>query len=338
MIHKIRKIIYFSLIFTILFSTLTVSGIDMSNKTNLNFAEEPSGEIKVVTSLSVIADWATEVGEGFFIPSAVVTGGEDPHTFEMLPSDIQKILDSDLFIIFGLPGLESWIDLDATEYSSLNVLQLATDDMMEIDPLTGDQNPHLWLDPNYVKNFVQNITDEVVLLDIAHQSEYETNKDNYIAELDDLLINIQETPYNQTIGLKVVVHHPAFLYLLNLIGVDRMGVIEEHEGSEPSAQHIEEILDIMITENVSIIVTQPQIEEKLVFQIARDTNAKLAKLTPSLGINNILTYIDMIEYNILALLSPEEVEEKGWVLTAFIIGISFFGVTVILLSYFRFRK
>ena len=335
---KFRRVLFFTLLFVVLVSTLFVSTASFGQAEYFSFAEEPIGEIKVVASLSIIADWAAEIGDGLFVPAAVVTGGEDPHTFELLPSHIQMILESDLFIVFGLPGLESWINLGSIEYSGLNVLYLTTEDMMDIDPITGNANPHLWMDPNLAKGFVQNITNKVILLDIAHQSVYETNRDNYLAELDDLLVSIHETPFNQTIGLKVVVHHPAFLYLLNILGVERMGVIEKHEGSEPSAQHIEEIVDTMITENVSIIITQPQIEEKLIIQIARDTNAKLAKLTPLLGVNNIYTYIDMIKYDILSLLNPEVVEEKGWVLTAFIIGISFFSVTVIIISYFRFKK
>jgi len=335
---KFRRVLFFTSLFMFLVSTSVISATNFEQGEDYSFSEEPTGEIKVVASLSVVADWAAEIGKGLFVPAAVVTGGEDPHTFELLPSAIKMILESDLFIIIGLPGLESWIDLEASEYSSLNVLYLATEDMMEVDPITGNANPHLWMDPNLAKIFTQNITDEVILLDIAHQTEYESNRDNYLAELDDLLVSIQETPFNRTIGLKVVVHHPSFLYLLNILGVERMGVIEEHEGSEPSAKHLEEIVETMITENVSIIITQPQIEEKLIIQIARDTNAELAKLTPLLGINNIYTYIDMIEYDILSLLNPEAVAEKGWVLTAFIIGISFFGVTVIVLGYYRFKK
>ena len=94
----------------------------------------------------------------------------------------------------------------------------------------------------------------------------------------------------------------------------------------------------MILENVTTIVTQPQIEEKIIFQIARDTNAKLAKLTPLIGINNITNYIQMIEQNVLALLNPEDIEDSGWITTALIIGLSFFGVTVATLAYFRYKK
>ncbi|OLS31271.1 MAG: Manganese transport system membrane protein MntB [Candidatus Heimdallarchaeota archaeon AB_125] len=318
-------------------SSLAVSVASYEENDNYSFSDEPTGEIKVVTSLSIIADWAAEIGEGYFSPAAVVTGGEDPHTYELSPSAIQMISASDLFIVFGLPGLESWIDLDSTDYSGLNVLYLATEDMMKVDPVTSDKNPHIWMDPNYAKIFVQNITYEVILLDIGHQTEYETNRDNYLAEIDDLLIRIQEDPFNQTLGMRVVVHHPSFLYLLDVLGVERVGVIEEHEGSEPSLRHIREIEATMIAENISIIVTQPQLEGNQILNLARKTNASLAKLTPLLGINNVYTYIDMIEYNVLALLNPEAVDAKGWILTAFIIGMSFFSVTAIILGYFRFR-
>ena len=95
----------------------------------------------------------------------------------------------------------------------------------------------------------------------------------------------------------------------------------------------------MITENISTIVTQPQIEEDLIIQIARDTNAKLAKLTPLLNINNVETYIDMIEYNVFALQNPEEVRESGWINTALIIGGSFILVSILGVVYIRyFRK
>ena len=159
-----------------LVSPLTLATTNDEYWTAPTITDDPTGPIKVVTSLSVIADWAVQIGKNVFTPSAVVTGGEDPHTFELLASDIQMILDSDLFIIFGLPGLESWIDLDSSDYDSLNVLQLANEDMMITDPLTEDENPHVWMSPFIVQTFVQNITDEVVFLDFDNQAQYESNR------------------------------------------------------------------------------------------------------------------------------------------------------------------
>ncbi|MEE9410767.1 MAG: metal ABC transporter substrate-binding protein [Candidatus Heimdallarchaeota archaeon] len=318
----------------IILSSSFVTSVTSYN--NSTFSAEPTGEIKVVTSISIIADWAAEIGKGYFIPASIVTGSEDSHTFELLAQDIQMIRDSDLFIIFGLEGLEPWVENLLSPGHTINVLHLATEDMMIIDPVTEEPNPHVWMSPILAKTFVQNITEEIILLNFDHQAEYEANRDAYLSELDDLIAHIQgET---QFVGLKVVVHHPSFMYLLDLLGVERVGVIEEHEGSEPSAQHIGEIIETMVAENVSIIITQPQIEEKMIFQIARDTNAKLAKLTPLLGLDDTDTYIKMIEYDILALQNPEDVEALGWIYGALIVGISFFSLTIAVISFFRFRR
>ncbi|MFW9853327.1 MAG: metal ABC transporter substrate-binding protein, partial [Candidatus Thorarchaeota archaeon] len=291
---------------------------------------------KVVTTISIIADWANQIGGSLFSSVAVVTGSEDPHTYSLTSGEIEMIGEADLFVRFGLPGLEPWVQNVLDAYPSLNVLTLAQPELMEEDPITGDPNPHVWMSPILAKSFVENITNSVIAIDFTHKSEYETNRDNYLADLDDLISRVEGEYADQLRGLKVVVHHPAFFYLLELLEVERVGVIEEHEGSEPSAQHIQEIVDLMKTENISTIVTQPQIEEDLIIQIARDTNAKLAKLTPLLNINNIDTYIDMIEYNVFALQNPEEVTEGGWIYTAIIIGGSFFLLSLLGVVYIRY--
>jgi ABC-type Zn uptake system ZnuABC Zn-binding protein ZnuA len=320
-----------------LLSLMTISlfhTIDSSAKQDL--VKEPTGEVKVVTTISIIADWVNQIGGNLFTSAAVVSGSEDPHTYSLTSGEIEMIGEADLFVRFGLPGLEPWVQNVLAAYPSLNVLTLAQPEIMEEDSVTGDPNPHVWMSPILAKSFVQNITNSIISLDFAHKTEYETNRDNYLSELDDLILRIEGEYADQLRGLKVVVHHPSFFYLLELLEVERAGVIEEHEGSEPSAQHIQEIVELMKTENISIIVTQPQIEEDLIIQIARDTNAKLAKLTPLLNINNVNTYIDMIEYNVFALQNPEEVSEGGWVYTAIIIGGSFFLVSLLGVIYIRY--
>ena len=320
------------LISLLIFSPFLISNSSVKSE----LMKQPTGEIKVVTTISIIADWANQVGGSLFSSVAVVSGSEDPHTYSLTSGEIEMIGDSDLFIRFGLPGLEPWVQNVLEAFPSLNVLTLASPEIMVEDSVTGDPNPHVWMSPILAKSFVQNITNSVIILDFAKKTQYETNRDTYLAELDDLISRLEGEYADQLRGLKVVVHHPAFFYLLELLEVERVGVIEEHEGSEPSAQHIQEIVDLMKAENISTIITQPQIEEDLIIQIARDTNAKLAKLTPLLNINNIDNYIDMIEYNVFALQNPEEVTEGGWIYTAIIIGGSVFLISLLGIIYIRY--
>ncbi|MBY9000832.1 MAG: zinc ABC transporter substrate-binding protein [Candidatus Heimdallarchaeota archaeon] len=108
--------------------------------------------------------------------------------------------------------------------------------------------------------------------------------------------------------------------------------------NEPSAIHIQQIIDAMIEENVSTIVTQPQIEDRLIIQIARDTNSKLAKLSPLLRDNIGDNYIDLIRDDIEALLNPEDIADNQWIGTSIAIGGCFIALSIILLIYLRFHK
>ncbi|MHA1686815.1 MAG: metal ABC transporter substrate-binding protein [Candidatus Heimdallarchaeaceae archaeon] len=300
--------------------------------------QSETSNLTVVTTLSIINDWVAEIGKGVFMPTSIVTGTEDPHTYSLKAGEIQLIGDSDLFIRFGLPGIEPWVDDVLDTFPSLNVLTLASEDMMRVDPVTGNTNPHIWMDPNIVKGFIANITEELVTIDPQHQATYEANKVAYLQKLDILLEKITGEYRSQLEGLKVVVHHPAFMYLFDLLGIERKGVIEEHEGSEPSAQHIQDIINIMKEQNISILVTQPQISDDTIIQIARDTGAKLAKLTPLLGVEDVNTYIDMIEYNIYALQHPESVEKGSGITISVIIGVSILAVAAAVILFYRFKK
>lgn len=295
-------------------------------------------KITVVTTLSIIADWTSQIGKNVFTPTSIVSGNEDPHTYSLSAGEIQLIGDSDLFIRFGLPGIEPWVDDILATFPDLNVLTLASTDMMRVDLVTGNTNPHIWMDPNIVKIFISNITDALISIDPTNQETYKTNEANYLQQLDTLLSELNNEYRPQFENLKVVVHHPAFMYLFDLLGIQRMGVIEEHEGSEPSAQHIQEIVHIMKENNVSIIVTQPQISDETVIQIARDTGAKLAKLTPLLGVENVSTYIDMIEYDIYALQHPESIEQGSGTTIALIVGIGAVVIVAAIIVYFRYIR
>ncbi len=332
--HKIVILIFTMVLFLSPYSAMAGMSYKPTIISNIN---ETSGVISVVTTLSIIADWASQVGDTLFTPVSIVTGSEDPHTYSLTSSEIQMIGGADLFVRLGLPGIEPWVENVLDAFPSLNVLTLASEEIMEIDPVSGYLNAHVWMSPIIAKNFVSNITDSIITLDFANRGQYEINRDNYLSNLDELIFDIEDYYFNRTNCLKVVVQHPSFFYLLNLLGVERVGIIEEHEGSEPSAQHIQEIVNIMIEQNVTTIITQPQIEEQLVIQIARDTNSKLAKLSPMLRDDVDDNYIQMIIDDINALLSPEDIEDNQWIVTSLAIGGVFFVGSILLLVFLRFK-
>jgi ABC-type Zn uptake system ZnuABC Zn-binding protein ZnuA len=270
---------------------------------------------EVVTSLSIPADLAQQVIGELFMVTSIVSGFEDLHTYEPTTSEIIKVQQADLFIRLGLGSLEPWIanminDLDPRKV--LTLVDASAGEYMLKDPLLGENNTHVWMDPSNAKHMTGKIYNKLVELDPDNEVSYTDNYNGYIDELDNLL-NFIKTKKLVLKDTKVVVHHPAFMYLLVLLDIDRVGVIEESHESEPSAQHINEIIQIMNYENVSLLVGQSQIDEGNIVEIARETGAKIAELTPLLQVEVddwektiVETYTDMIEYNIWALENPHD--------------------------------
>jgi len=287
---------------------LTITLIVLSLSTLLAFSgctsSPESSKPTIVTSLSLVGDITSEIVGSQFEVKSIVEGLEDPHTYEPLPSEVETLTDADLFIRLGVPGLEPWVPNILDANPSLEVLTLVNWDeheYMKIDPLTGSYNGHVWLSPLNIQDMVDKIYDHLATTDNAHQGLYENNTQQYQAELDQLMTKIN-TSRDEVLGsTKVVINHPAFMYLLDLLDMERIAIIEEQHGSEPSAEHIESIIETMNTENVSLVIVQPQVDSTNLDTILDETGATSVALTPLLGVSGVNSYIDMIEFNLEAL-------------------------------------
>ncbi|MHA1440677.1 MAG: metal ABC transporter substrate-binding protein [Candidatus Heimdallarchaeota archaeon] len=302
---------------TVLITSLLLCYTLQSNKATNVTADEP---LQIVASISIVADIASQIGKGIFTVESIVEGNEDPHTYEQSPADIQLVAEADLFIRFGsiVEGLEPWVQ-SVLDVTGVNVLELVNETMVRTDPLLGEDNPHVWMDPNNIKTMADYVFNKVALLDPMNIVNYTTNLINYKAEIDALLLRISDARDDFN-GTKVVVHHPSFMYLLDLLDIERVGVIEKQEGVEPSPQDIQDLMDSITVNNISFIINQPQLDDKDVNAIARETGIQIVELTPLLGVNNLDDYISMIDYDLLALASPFDPPEKlfdttTWILT-----------------------
>lgn len=281
------------------------------NTTNTNF-NKADNAISVVSFNTIVADWANNVLGNVGRAEALVSGSTDIHTYTYTSADVQKVANADIFIKMGVGGLEPNVDalIDAAKdiNPSLYVFTLknATSDpdfgiSMKYDPLINDLNGHFWMSPEYAKILVKKICANFTDYTPANQTAFENNRDSYLMELDQLLWRIGNFSAWYYKDMKVVIMHPAFFYLFDLLKINRTAVVEKIQGVEPSAADIANIIDLMNSNHIKIIVANPQHDDEAVIQIARSTGSKIAYLTPLLGVYGLTSYIDMIDYDLFAL-------------------------------------
>jgi ABC-type Zn uptake system ZnuABC Zn-binding protein ZnuA len=307
-----------------------------------------TSDLKVVVSLSMIGDWAQSVAGDLFTVTSIVSGLENPHTYDPSPIDVLTVASADLFIRFGITGLEPWVDSvlqSSPPKRILTLINVSIEEYMEYDPVIDKKNPHVWMSPINAQSMTLKIYQIISQLSPENNITLYNNYLSYRDDLEDLLTRIDQAK-DELNGTKVVVHHPAFVYFFDLLGLERIGAIEEVEGAEPSAAHIADLTEKIIEEECKLIINQPQLDKEDVESLALDTDSKIAVLTPLLGVkveeslkaeygDLIDEYIEMFDYNLYKITHPYKPTAKN---TPGFEGVSFMTFLFIVTVIFRKRR
>lgn len=278
----------------------------------LGAAQVNAAKIRVVATLTDLADLTRNVGGEFVEVRSLATGIEDTHGVPMKPSFVPLLNRADLVVLVGFDCEHAFLPalLEASKNPRLQVGKPGYIDCSKnISPLEvpkstdhseGDVhpygNPHYMLDPVLAKSAVQTICAALVTAAPAHEADFVKNRDAYLAKLDAKIAEWQATlaPFK---GAKFVSYHEHWPYFAARFGLVYFNTIELKPGIDPTARHIEELVSTMKAEHVPIVVREPQFPEKVPALIAKQTGATLLKLPimPG-GVPDTETYIAEMDY------------------------------------------
>ena len=242
----------------------------------------PSGRVKVVATLGILADWARQVGGERVEVTALLTGNESPHTYEIKPADVKTIADARILFRVGL-GLEDWLDA-AIENSGNKKLVVVNVADGATGIVAGDAedkygNPHIWLDPEYAKAGIENLVKELEKLDPKGESLYRRREAVYFVQLDSLSQAIRA----QVAALedkRFISFHDAWPYFCRRFGLQVVATVEPIPGQEPSAKELARLVDLIRSERIKVITTEPQLSSVLPDMLAKETGVKVVSLNP----------------------------------------------------------
>ena len=277
-------------------------------------SEAAADPIHVVVTIPVLKDLAEQVGGPHVRVVSLLSGLESEHTYSPKPSDVLAIRRARVVLQVGL-GLEIWIaplirnarNPDLMVVTTSNGIALIPDHDVASVSAAGqgrrdhEGNPHVWLDPENAKIMMRHITEGFIAVDPAHGPEYRRNQAAYLNELDrlqkELLARIEPLSHRH-----IVVHHPAWPYFARRFGFRVVGEVVAQPGAEPSAQHLQHLVGLMRKEHVRVIVSEPQLSQKIPDMLARETGARVVVLTPLPGgVPGTDSYLDLLRYNVARL-------------------------------------
>ncbi len=267
--------------------------------------------IKVLAVESFLADIAQNVAGDKFQVDSLIPIGVDPHGFEITPQDLVKINQADLLILNGC-GFESWIENILKNPSPTTTIIEAckglTSRVINGSEMPANEqsvvDPHFWMDPNLVMDYVDNIRDGFSALDPADKAVFDENGNKYKQQLKDLDSWIQKTveviPADQR---KIVTNHESFGYFADRYHFQIIGTIlaSVSSSASPSAQQMTALVDHIRQTGTKAIFLETGSNPQLADQLAQETNIKVISdlYTHSLTSPDgpAPTYIDMMKWD-----------------------------------------
>ena len=207
--------------------------------TNETKGENNSDKLKIVTTIFPLYDWVSRIADstGAQIEMLLDTG-VDLHSFQPTVEDIMKISECDVFIYVGGES-DGWVDDALKEKSNpdmvvINLMDVLKDRIkeeeiiegMEVEEEEGEEeegpeyDEHIWLSLKNAVPCCETIRDELCKADDNNALKYKEHASSYIAELNTLDGEYEQTAANAKVMTLVFGDRFPFRYMVDDYGLN----------------------------------------------------------------------------------------------------------------------
>jgi len=255
----------------------------------------PAG-VSVVATTSTLASLAAAVTGDPARVRSLVPLGASPEDYQPAPADIEAIHDADVLVENGA-NLEGWLQSDLDNAKNTKLIAVVCAQGLPV----VDENPHLWMDPQYARVYVRKIRNALIKADPVHARTYRGNAAIYDTRLRELVARTQRKidtipPAQRT----MIIFHNAFFYYNRRFGLRTVGVVELHPGTDPSPDHIAEIIGLARRYHVRAVFAEPEYSPKLIAALGQSAGITTVDdlYDDSVGTDpKVNNYIGMIDYD-----------------------------------------
>ncbi|WP_077619165.1 metal ABC transporter substrate-binding protein [Bacillus sinesaloumensis] len=281
-----KRIRYFILL--IIISLLSACGADQ----NISSDE---GKLSIYTTVFPLTDFAKKIGGQDVIVKSIYPPGADAHSFEPTPRDMTEIASADAFIYTGV-GVEAFVSTAQKTLKDENVelIEAAEDieflnteehnhdeqEHHEEEHHHSDIDPHIWLDPLYSIQIVENIKDALIELNPSGKELYEKNFKDLKEQLEELHTEFQKVTSSAKRN-EILVAHSAYGYWEARYGIKQISITGFSPTNEPSQKELKDIIETAKEHKLKYILFEQNISSRIAETVQKETG------TDSLTLHNL---------------------------------------------------
>jgi zinc transport system substrate-binding protein len=250
-----------------------------------------SASLTVMVSIPPQVEVVERLGGDRVTVEVLIPPGKSPTTYEPSPRQLATLAQADLLITVGVPFERQVMRRISTVAPQLSLCSAADQRQHSHDPGPASDNPngstahdhgpgpdpHFWLDPRAALAHAEMVFDCLCAVAPDECPRFRSGLESYRKELEtaDLEIARKLAPL---VGETMLVFHPAFGHFAERYGLHQLAI--EHDGKEPTAKSLAEVINRAKSLDIRVIFVQPQFAAPSVNAVANALGATIVKLDP----------------------------------------------------------
>lgn len=292
----------------------------------------PAGQrpVQVVATTGIIGDVVANIAGGAADVTALMAANQDPHAYHSTAGDLRMAADAHVVFVNGWRLEESLIDDLSRGASSTPTVPVSAG----IEPrlfsagASGSSqsnreyrvDPHVWLAPLNVLQWVNNVESTLMSLDPDNAEDYAQRAGAYRTKLRELDAYYRERLEAIAPERRVLVtNHDAFGHFADAYGFEVVGTVIPGDSTlaEPASGDVASLLQLMKENSICSIFVERSANQQLADQLAEDLDhCEVVQVVPlysgALGEpgSGAESYLQMMRVNIGAIVDALQTESS----------------------------
>jgi len=270
-------------------------------------------KIKVTATITMVADFARNVGGDRVEVETLMGPGVDPHLYKAAASDVTKLQQADVIFYSGLLLEGKMQDIFGKLARSKRFVYAVTESipperLLEPPQFAGHYDPHVWFDVPLWKICIDVVAKGLSEVDPPGKDGYEKRAAATRARMDELhawaLKKAAELPAERRI---LVTSHDAYNYFGRAYGFQVVGLQGISTVSEAGLADVAKLTDFIKQKKIKAVFVESSVPHDTIERISKDAGVKIggelfsdAMGTPGQIENgyDLGTYEGMIKHNL----------------------------------------
>ncbi|WP_245832329.1 metal ABC transporter solute-binding protein, Zn/Mn family [Oceanospirillum sanctuarii] len=214
----------------------------------------------------------------------LVESGFNPHSYELQPSDLNRLMKMDALVLngighdeFAVHAVEKLVSSQPALADKLTLIYANKDvPLLAAANTRNAWNPHSFVSIDAAIRQIYTIARELGQLDQANARFYQKNAMGFARKLRQLKNqHLKAFQGKDLSGIRIASTHNAYGYFLQEFGISIDTVIEPAHGVEPSATQLQKTIERIREANVNLLFTELDMDNRYVKTIEASTGVRL---------------------------------------------------------------